>query len=109
MRARLAQSDPFYALSVPLVLETEGRRNQLADLANARASVSLVSPSRPRALLLDPDLLVFRRLDARELAPILRQVMLHPGTRVCMQSVGATEKEAAQRLVRAVLEHAPDL
>lgn len=108
VRSTLAQGAPPYVLAVPFALQTDaGRRDEVANLADARATFILFSPSRPGGLLLDPDLFLFRRLDPRELAPILRQVMLQSGTRVCVQPVGAVEKETAQRLARAVLEHAP--
>ena len=47
-------------------------------LDSARQEVSFETQGRPRTLTIDPSLRVFRRLDPRELPPILRQVTLDP-------------------------------
>jgi aminopeptidase N len=103
----LAQSAPAYALNVPLVFRTpRGDDTRWVAFDGERQSYSFTLELQPTAVLLDPDLHVFRRLAPDEAPPILRQVMLDPATVTVIASDGdaaAPARELAQR----VQDHAP--
>jgi hypothetical protein len=103
----LAQGAEPYSIAVPLALDTDtGSEVRVVHLHQQRQTFVLESASMPRALRLDPQLRVFRRLDARELPPILRQVMLDPASRVQLE-LEAGQRETGLALARALLDHAP--
>ncbi len=103
----LAQAGEPYSLALPVVIETQsGTETRTVQLNEARQSLVLETTAAPRSVQLDPNLRVFRRLDPRELPPILRQVMLDPATRVDV-ALPAAEREAGLALARALLDHAP--
>jgi len=94
---------------VPLVAHTDqGAHTELVDLRRARESVAFRTTAQPRALELDPELRLFRRLAPGEAPPILRQAMLDPATAVVLVS-GADAARAARTLAGRVLEHAPQV
>jgi hypothetical protein len=104
----LSQSEPAYLLRVPLVLQTaHGDEVRHVELSTARQSFELRTRAQPSALLLDPELRVFRRLDAVELPPILRQVMLAPDAQTVVPDRGATLRSAAQSLAARLLDRSP--
>jgi aminopeptidase N len=105
----LAQSGEPYALLVPLVLDSEaGSETHVVDFEKPVQQFVLDTAARPRAVRLDPQLRLFRHLDARELPPILRQVMLDPATRVQLL-LDADARPAGLALAGALLDHVPDL
>ena len=107
--AMLAQDATPYRLRVPLVAHTDqGAHTELVDLRSARESVAFRTTARPRALELDPELRLFRRLAPGEASPILRQAMLDPATAVVLVS-GGDAARAARALAGRVLEHAPQV
>jgi hypothetical protein len=108
VRGVLSQSEPAYLLRVPVVLETaEGTEAHSLEVSEARQAFELRSRARPSALLLDPQLRVFRRLDPAELPPILRQVMLDPDAVTVVPSRDPAVREAAQALAARLLEREP--
>ena len=110
VRVRLAQAPPAYTLGVPLVIESEsGAQTHPVRLSGERGEYELRSASRPRALLLDPDLRLFRHLEQSELPPILRQVMLDPSVVTVVPELDAAVRSKAQALAAALLDHAPRL
>ncbi len=101
----LAQDAPAYTLRVPLGLETPaGRELRHVELRGPRAVFELDAPPGTRAVTLDPDTDLFRRLAPGEAPPILRELMLDPRTRV--MALGAEYREAASALGAALLEGA---
>jgi aminopeptidase N len=109
LQVTLAQDAPPYALAIPLAIETAaGTQLHSVPLSQPRQTFTLQSEAEPRTVGLDPQLRVFRRLDARELPPILRQVMLDPATRVQL-ALPADARDVALALARAVLDQAPDV
>ena len=81
VRVTVAQTEPVYVLQVPLVLESgTGRETHLVELSALRKEFVIDTTSAPTAVALDPDLRLARRLDSKELPPILRQVMIDAGT-----------------------------
>jgi hypothetical protein len=62
--------------------------------------------ARPAALVLDPDLRLFRRLAPAEAPPILREVMVNPATALIAVPNGGAG-EVARKLAAQLLDHAP--
>ncbi|MFP5344346.1 MAG: hypothetical protein ACLGGU_01620 [Gammaproteobacteria bacterium] len=104
----LAQPAPAYALRVPLVVTTAGgKQEHIVELNREQQRYVLESSARPVSLALDPDLRLFRRLDAAELPPILRQVINDPATLTVTAGNDAAFQETARRLAEKLLDHAP--
>jgi hypothetical protein len=104
----LTQPAPAYALRVPLVVTTAGgKQEHIVELNRERQRYVLESASRPLSLALDPELRLFRRLDAAELPPILRQVINDPATLTVIAGNDAAFQETARRLAERLLDHAP--
>jgi aminopeptidase N len=104
----LVQAAPAYALSLPLALHTAaGTELRTVQMTQLRETVVIESASAPESVRLDPDLRVLRRLEARELPPILRQVMLDAATRVQL-ALEPAQRETGLALARALLDHSPD-
>jgi aminopeptidase N len=103
--ANLVQGTPPYTLQVPLLLRTErGPQARLADMRADRQVLTFETDARPKALALDPDLRLFRRLAPGEAPPILRQVMIDPATLVAIISGGAAA-DAGRKLAGRLLDY----
>ena len=63
--------------------------------------------SAPTAVALDPDLRLARRLDSKELPPILRQVMIDAGTALVVATSKSEFQHAAQQLADKLLDSSP--
>jgi len=109
--ANLVQGTPPYTLQVPLLLRTErGPQARLADMRADRQVLTFETDARPKALALDPDLRLFRRLAPGEAPPILRQVMIDPATLLAILSGGAaadTGRKLAGRLLDYTAKELP--
>jgi len=99
----LTQSAPAYRLRVPLALGFDDgtEETRWVDFEGERARFTLVAERRPKAIALDPQARVFRRLAAGEAPPILRQAMLDPAT----VTVLAGTTTAGESLARRLTEH----
>ncbi len=96
-----AQSDPPYALRLPVELVFDGRaETRWVQIDRSRQSVALKLAQAPRAVRLDPDLRVYRRLDPEALPAILRQWIVAPSPAVLF----ATKANAAAALAASFLE-----
>ena len=72
----IGQSSPVYRLSVPIAIETEGgRHDRSLAIDSETATATFHFDQRPRAIAIDPDFHLFRRLADGEAPPILRDVM----------------------------------
>jgi hypothetical protein len=101
----LGQSNPAYRLRVPLRLRTEqGEATHAIDVEGERTVASFETPSRPAALLLDPDFELFRRLAPDEAPPILREAMVHPAVALALVPNGANA-DTARKLAAQLLDH----
>ena len=108
VQATLAQGEPPYRLRVPIAVETErGTEEHIVHLDSARQQVSFATQGRPRTLTIDPSLRVFRRLDPRELPPILRQVTLDPATVTIMATRNREVESAARALAQRLMDTEP--
>lgn len=108
VRVTLAQEGRPYQLHVPVAVETDqGTVTQIVELAAARANATLTLDQRPRAVVLDPELRLFRRLGRDEVPPILRDVMVHSSTRAIVLPPDHAWMEAARGLLGKLLDAAP--
>ncbi len=104
----LSQKGSPFRLAVPVRIETEaGSRTLRVELEGAKAEVSELLEAPPKALSIDPDYELFRRLAPGEATPILRDVTLNPEARVVLATgTDAVARQAAEdlagRLVRGV-------
>ena len=98
IRVTVAQTEPVYVLQVPLVLESRtGRETHVVELSALRQEFVIDTTSAPTAVALDPDLRLARRLDSKELPPILRQVMIDAGTVLVVATSKSEFQDAAQK------------
>jgi len=108
IRVTVAQTEPVYVLQVPLVLESEtGRETHVVELSALRKEFVIDATSAPTAVALDPDLRLARRLDSKELPPILRQVMIDAGTALVVATSKSGFQDAAQQLADKLLDSSP--
>ena len=108
VRVILKQAEPAYRLRVPLMVTTEtGREEKLVEIASPRQEFALEFESRPRSLAIDPDLRLFRRLDATEIPLILRQITLDPRTVTLLASRSDEFEQTARTLAQRLLDTEP--
>ena len=104
----IEQSPPAYALQVPVRLAgADTHQTKLVAMDALQEKVSLDTAFRPMSAAIDPELRLFRRLDPRELPPILRQVMLDPSTALVVASQDVAVRDAARGLAARLLDAAP--
>ncbi len=105
LNVTLVQGAPAYALSVPLALRTAGGELvRRAEITRERDTVALDLPAEPLAVVLDPELRVFRRLAAAEAPPILREVMLSGSPMMFALTGEPPVQSASQELAAKLLE-----
>src|SRR6185369_8973842 len=108
IRATLTQGELPYRLRVPISVETDrGTEQQIVHLDAARQELSFETQGQPRAMTIDPTLRVFRRLDPREIPPILRQVTLDPAAVTVIATRNDEAREAARALAQRMMDTAP--
>jgi len=99
---RIAQQGTPYALRVP-VATTSGETHVVAvDQANSEARFE--TGARADAVKLDPDLRIWRQLQAQELPPILRLWIVATAPRYVVASADGRVQDAAAKLARRVFE-----
>jgi hypothetical protein len=104
----LAQGEPAYRLRVPISVETErGTQEQLVQLESARQEVIFETRDRPRTLTIDPALRVFRRLDEREIPPIVRQATLDASSVTVVATKTAEIESIAHGLAERLMDTTP--
>lgn len=104
----LFQDEPPYALKVPMELTTEDGLTWFhAALAGREVEVSIESQDRPLALAVDPGFDVFRRLDAAEAPPILRDVTFDANAVVVVAAADDGARAAARTLAERLLGAPP--
>jgi hypothetical protein len=106
IRVVLAQGSPPYRLRVPLAVRTASRDlAHTVELEGAQQSFTIDVDERPLAVVLDPDLRLFRRLAPEEAPPILRALIVDPATVLVVVSPALAA--AAQSLATRLLDHPP--
>jgi aminopeptidase N len=67
---RVTQEKPYYNLSVPLrLIAGDGNTDTVVKVSGKEARFTVASAYRPLRLIVDPDVNLFRRLDATEIPP----------------------------------------
>lgn len=93
--ATIIQGAPNYRVTVPVVVETDaGREETLVQLEGRGARTEIRVDARPRAVAIDPDYHLFRRLAPGEAPPIMRDVTLDEDALLVI--VGDAQDLAAQ-------------
>lgn len=114
VRITIAQSQPAYALQVPLRFETDaGPVSRVVSVDRERMQIDIDLPAPAREAALDPELRLLRALGAGEAPPILRNVMIDPKTQLVVVSNAPDFASAASSLAAKLLDepaqtHAPD-
>ena len=102
LKLQIAQSAPAYALRIPVEIRFDDRtETRWVEIDGKHQVVSIDVAQPPRAVRLDPELRVYRRLEADELPPILRQWILAPSPMVLFAS---KRVESAKTLAKAFFE-----
>ncbi|MGQ9369918.1 M1 family metallopeptidase [Azospirillum sp. ST 5-10] len=103
----LRQHTPVYALSVPVLVETDaGPERHAVRLDGRETTAVLPVTGTPRAVVVDPAADLFRRLAPGETPPILRDVTLDPTTNVVVAASGEAA-EAARALAGLLMDGQP--
>jgi len=67
---RVTQEKPYYNLSIPLrLIASDGKTDTVVKVSGKETRFDMASASRPLRLIVDPDVDLFRRLDATEIPP----------------------------------------
>lgn len=99
------QDGEAYPLSVPVDVETDSGTHRLFAVMDGKSQAfRFDAGGKPRALSVDPDFDVFRRLDGAETPPILRDVTLNPDTRLISPKAGGETKDAARALAESLIQ-----
>jgi aminopeptidase N len=97
-----------YALRLPLeIVYPERTETRWIDSSKRHEVVTLALDAVPTGVRLDADLRAWRRLEAAQLPPILRQWTIAAAPRLVMASQAAQVREAADALARRLFEAAP--
>jgi aminopeptidase N len=104
----IEQSAPAYALRVPLELVAAGRSDtRWIDIEGERTTVTLELQWLPQGIRLDPELRLWRVLDAEQLPPILRRWILARAPRLALASQATEVRAAAESLAQRFFERSP--
>jgi hypothetical protein len=104
----LAQTEPPYALAVPVVIETTDAPSlRTIRLDGKRQTYALDTAGTPRSLAVDPDFRVFRGLARAEIPPILREVAFDHHAVAVVAAHDAADRAAARDVATAFFDHAP--
>jgi aminopeptidase N len=106
----LTQDEPAYALGVPVVVETADEPvARTVHLAEASRGYAIDVTAAPRALAVDPDLRLFRRLDPAEVPPILREVAFDTTAEAVVAATEPAARSAALELATSFFEREPGI
>jgi len=101
---RVTQGAPFFALRVPLRLETSGKPVEIAvPLRGGAAPFEIGTGEAPSALLLDPDVDLFRRLAPSEVPPAVNGIRGSGNLAVVIARGLSEETAAAARILLSAM------
>lgn len=104
----LTQPELPYSLNVPIRLTTlDSEKMYQAHIDGKASRIELPLPAAPVSLSIDPGFDIFRRLDATEAPPILRDTTLNANTRVVLVGLQGTMEQTAQDLASRLLDARP--
>jgi len=110
VRFDIEQRGPAYRLTLPVAADmATGRTVKKVVLDRQRKSFELTFDENPRALTVDPDFHVFRRLAPEESPPVLRDILLAPNAVFHIESEDNAFTTAANRLAERLLDVAAKL
>ena len=99
LEVELQQATATYALRVPVEVDFGARtETHWVELEREKRAARLALAERPRAVRLDPELRVYRRLSGAELPPILRQWFVARSPAVLFASADRPGKGLVERL-----------
>jgi hypothetical protein len=103
---RLRQQAPHYNLVVPLRMETEGAEVDTKILLNGpKVSFTLRSKDRPRRLVVDPEVDIFRRLDPTEIPAVINNLKGSKSLVAVAARTALPEMIASSRILLEALGH----
>lgn len=104
----LTQSDPPFALEVPLRLESSaGTVSRTVSLNARQQRFDLAVEGEPIRVVLDPESRLLRRLGRLEAPPIMREIQLDDATRTIVLG-GDAYQPPARALAQRLLKQAPN-
>lgn len=105
-----SKQDANLPLRLPLEIRGAGKRDtHWIDLAAARNTATLKLAFKPQSLRLDPEIRVWRRLEASQLPPILRQWMAASAPQLVNAARAAEANVAVNALAERIFEIKPKL
>jgi hypothetical protein len=102
----VAQAEPNYRLSVPVLIETDDGVDKQTIISTGTGSAIIDVAARPRAIHVDPTNDLFRHLLPGEAPPILRDVTLAGNAKTVIAAEGAAA-ETARALATRMLDTPP--
>ena len=103
----VAQGAPVWRLDLPVAVEADAVVRERVTLDGRSHGVRIPTAGPPRAVAVDPDARVVRRLDPSEIPPLLRAVAFESGAATVLATHGADARKAAVAAATAFLEGAP--
>lgn len=108
LRLQVTQGAPAYALRLPIELDYgDAVESRTLSVDGAQQTLMLAVDRLPKSVRLDPDLRLWRSLDAEQLPPILRQWIVAREARLLQVSALPEVRAAATALAGRVFEAPP--
>ena len=108
VEAVLEQQQPAFTLTLPLEARTAaGVVERRVEVSGPRERVVFDLAAEPRALVLDPNQRVFRRLSKDEAPPILREAMLSERAELFLPGTDEDVRAAGRKLAARFFEQPP--
>ena len=105
----ISQPELPYSLNVPIRLVTdEGEKMYQAGIDGGTSRIELPLPASPVSVSVDPDFDIFRRLDAEEAPPIIRDITLNAETVVIFTGADKEMERVSRELANRLLDNLPN-
>jgi aminopeptidase N len=104
------QRAPAYVLDVPLeLIGSEKSEMRRVPVDRERQDVRMALSYAPQGVRIDPELRLWRKLDASELSPILRQWIIASAPTLAIVSADEAVQKAAREVALAFFENEPQI
>lgn len=103
----VAQGAPTWRLDLPVTIDADTVVRERILLDGRSRGVRIPTAGRPRAVAVDPDARVVRRLDASEIPPLLRAVGFDAAAATVLATHAEDARKAALAVATAFLEGPP--